>query len=105
MTTQAIKGIAVNGHRTQLIVDNLKCGGCAKTIFNALSEIGYKSVSVNPELSTVEFDNPAETLGIHSAVDKLRSLGYPLVESEEGLKAAALRARSYLSCALGKLGR
>ena len=34
---------------------------------------------------------------------KLKELGYPLVDTEEGLKAVALKARSYLSCALGKL--
>lgn len=98
-----IKGISVSGHRTQLIVDNIKCGGCAKTITKSLTDLGLKNVLVDHEKSLVELDNPENIEALKSAVKKLKELGYPLIETEEGLRAVALKAKSYLSCAIGKL--
>lgn len=96
-------GIQVNGTRTQLLVDNIKCGGCGKTITKELNELGFSNVEVNPEASMVEFDNPIDQSNLNLALSKLKELGYPLVETEEGLKALALKAKSYLSCAIGKM--
>lgn len=96
-------GIIVRETRTQLIVDNIKCGGCAKTISQALSKLGYKNIVVIPEQSSVELDSPDDPATIATAVSRLRELGYPLIETEEGLAAVALKAKSYLSCALGKI--
>ncbi len=95
-------GIQVKGTRTQLLVDNIKCGGCGKTITNGLNELGLTNVEVNPEASTVEFDSPTESK-LNLALTKLKELGYPLVDTEEGFKALALKAKSYLSCAIGKM--
>lgn len=88
------------GTRTQLMVENLKCGGCANTITKALHEAGHSNVTVDIQQSCVEFDTPKD---ISTAIKTLRRLGYPLIDTEEGLKAAALKAKSYVSCALGKL--
>jgi copper chaperone len=96
-------GIEKHGSRTRLIVENIKCGGCANTITKGLNELGLKDVIVDPQASFVEMDNPASTEILQKAIAKLRSLGYPLVDTEEGLKAVALKAKSYLSCALGKI--
>jgi copper chaperone CopZ len=96
-------GILVRGTRTQLIVDNIKCGGCAKTITHSLAELGCKNISVDPEKSLVELDNPHNPVLLTSAINKLKELGYPLIETEEGLRALALKAKSYMSCALGKI--
>lgn len=96
-------GIVVQGDRTQLIVENIKCGGCAKTISKSLSELGFKNVAVNPEQSFVELDSPKNPDTIGDAIAKLRELVYPLIETEEGLRAVALKAKSYLSCAIGKI--
>lgn len=97
-------GILVRDSRTQLIVENIKCDGCAKTISQALSRLGYKNITVNPEQSSVELDSPKDSEAITNAINKLRELGYPLIETEEGLTAVALKAKSYISCALGKIG-
>lgn len=103
MEAQA-KGIVNHGARTQLIVENIKCDGCGRTISKALQELGFRGISVDPQTSSVELDSPGDGLSIKSAVDKLRGLGYPLIETEEGLAAVALKAKSYLSCAIGKMG-
>lgn len=96
-------GIAVHGDRTQLIVENIKCGGCAKTISKSLTELGFKNIAVDPEQSFVELDSPKDPDAIVDAIIKLKTLGYPLIETEEGLRAVALKAKSYLSCAIGKM--
>ncbi len=96
-------GIQQNGSRTRLILDNIKCGGCANTITKALNNLGLENVIVDPESSFVEVDNPQDPTKLHKAIANLKGLGYPLIDTEDGLKAVALKARSYLSCALGKM--
>lgn len=96
-------GILVLGSRTQLTVENIKCGGCANTITKELKNIGLQNISVDPEQCTVEMDTPENSNAVSSAIKKLRELGYPLIETEEGIKAALLKAKSYLSCAIGKI--
>lgn len=93
----------MRGERTQLTVENIKCGGCANTVTKALNGIGFENISVDPEQCTVEMDNPKDKNKINKAVEKLRGLGYPLIETEEGIKAAILKAKSYISCAIGKI--
>lgn len=96
-------GIQKIGSRTRLIVDNIKCGGCAKTITKALNDLSLENIFVNPESSFVELDSPKDSAKLLEAVAKLKSLGYPLIDTEDGLKAVALKAKSYLSCAIGKM--
>ena len=102
-TSELTLGIQRNGSRTRLIVDNIKCGGCAKTITKALNELGFEDVVVDPESSFVEVNSPQDAAKLLEAVSKLKDLGYPLIDTEEGLKALALKAKSYLSCAIGKM--
>lgn len=96
-------GVQKSATRTRLILENIKCDGCGKTISDAVTSLGINNSFVSPEGSYVEFDNPIDEKQIETALVKLKELGYPLVDTEEGLKAVALKARSYLSCALGKL--
>lgn len=103
MSDVKMKAIEVHGSRTKLWVENIKCGGCAKSIRQGLNGLGLGNVAVNETESSVEFDNPKNAEAINTAVQKLRGLGYPLIETEQGLKAAALKAKSYLSCAIGKM--
>lgn len=60
-------------------------------------------MGVDFETSSLDIDTPSSSVKLNEAVEKLRELGYPLVDTEEGLKAVALKAKSYLSCAIGKL--
>jgi copper chaperone len=101
--TNNTHGIEHLGSRTRMIVENIKCGGCANTITKAMNELDLKEVTIDTEKGSVEINNPNDQVKLAQAIEKLKDLGYPLVESEAGLKAIALKAKSYVSCAFGKI--
>ena len=82
---------------------NVKCGGCASTLTKSLKE-EFGEVEVNldvmPRQITLDVeDNQKEALKL-----KLRSLGYPLNSDElSGLQKATTTAKSFVSCAIGKM--
>jgi len=85
---------------TSIIVQNLKCGGCVNTIIGKLSEISNVSnILVDKDLSTVSFNtqNSDDALVVK---EKLKSLGYPSIEDTNGV---ITKAKSFVSCAAGKL--
>jgi copper chaperone len=83
-------------------VENIKCGGCANTIETRLRKLDAVTdvqVEVEQGRVTVEAgDDDRATL----AEILLRS-GYPEKGTAEGIKAASARAKSFVSCAIGKL--
>lgn len=88
----------------QIDVENIKCGGCAGTIKKRLQE--------DARISDVEVDVEQGRVTIHSEQDAsadwcalLLKLGYPEKGSAEGMKAAAARARSFVSCAVGRMDK
>mgnify|MGYP003479777768 FL=1 len=86
-----------------LEVLNVKCGGCASTLIKSLKdEFGEVEVNleVMPRQITLDVeDNQKEALKL-----KLRSLGYPLNSDElSGLQKATTTAKSFVSCAIGKM--
>lgn len=83
-------------------VENIKCNGCATSIRNKLLADGrVRAVEVDIEAGRVTLD--ADDAGRDEVVAVLAHLGYPLVGSEEGLKAVASKAKSFVSCAIGRL--
>ena len=82
---------------------NVKCGGCASTLTKSL-KVEFGEVEVNldvmPRQITLDVkDNQKEALKL-----KLRSLGYPLNSDElSGLQKATTTAKSFVSCAIGKM--
>lgn len=86
----------------EIEVENLKCGGCARSIQKGLSEVaGITNIEVDNERRLVKFVG-AEALRVHVA-DKLRSMGYPEKGTLEGLSAGLANAKSFISCAIGRL--
>ena len=86
----------------QLQVENVKCGGCARSIEKALLADGRISrVSVDPAQGLVVIDAEADVRA--EALAALAKLGYPEKGSVEGLKAAAATAKSFVSCAVGRM--
>ena len=84
-------------------VYNVKCGGCANTLIKSLKdEFGEVVVDleVNPRKITLDIEeNQLESLKL-----KLRSLGYPLTTDElSGFEKATTTAKSFVSCAIGKI--
>jgi len=85
-------------------VANVRCGGCSSTITKALEEAGFKEVCVDlscePRKVTAEIADEAQSAQFKAI---LRSLGYPLAGEETGtLDNAALKMKSFVSCAIGK---
>lgn len=80
-------------------VDNLKCGGCANSIRKRLSQLPFVGhVIVDPDAATVTVAHDG-TL-IHDEVAAvLMDLGYP----EVGTGGFTQKAKSYISCAIGRL--
>ena len=87
-----------------IYIDNLKCGGCASTIKKELSQLnGVKDVKVNNDENSVEVETE-EVFNLSTIKEKLLSLGYPEKDSVEGFKKLTANAKSYVSCAIGRLG-
>lgn len=83
-------------------VQNLKCGGCANSITKKLSTIqDVNHVEVNPETSVVQID-VANTNIEASLKQSLLQLGYP-VEGDKN--AFASKAKSFVSCATGRMSK
>jgi len=83
-------------------VENIKCGGCASSIRKGLLEHRQvNAVEVDIEAGKVIVD------GDEHARDEvtlaLARMGYPEVGSVEGMQAAAAKAKSFVSCAIGRI--
>jgi copper chaperone len=91
---------------TQIIVDNLKCGGCAATITKELKKLsGIVDVKVIPEESEVDvfYDDKAN---LNSVKVRLNELGYPVTGTDQGgLEKITTNLKSYVSCAIGRLSK
>jgi copper chaperone len=85
-----------------IAVENIKCGGCASSIRSKLIEQELaQTVDVDIEQGEVRVEgNPEWRVQVAIALAKM---GYPEVGSVEGLKAAAAKAKSFVSCAIGRI--
>lgn len=87
----------------QIIIDNLKCGGCASTITKKLKELeGITSVNVNHEDDSVTLE-ASDDFNKQTALEKLLSLGYPERGSVHGFQKLTTGAKSFVSCAIGRM--
>jgi len=83
-------------------VENIKCGGCANTIttrLNALDVIDSCEVDVERGIISINGDESSK----EEVSQLLLKLGYPESGTAEGLKAATAKAKSFVSCAVGKM--
>ena len=89
--------------KTQILVENLKCQGCANTIRKALTPMaGILSVSVDVEEGRVDVDYE-DAVTPESIKLTLSRLGYPEVDTRHGINKVAASARSFVSCAVGRV--
>ena len=87
----------------QIEIDNLKCGGCANTIVKGLGDIdGVSSVVVDTTMQLVRLQ--AVDSARPAILARLHGMGYPEKGSVNGLVAAVAGAKSFVSCANGRLG-
>ncbi len=87
---------------TTLKIQNLKCGGCTNTIVNKLSELNYISeISVDNTNDSVSFNYSAEE-DVENIKVLLAKIGYPIVGEKNALTT---RAKSFVSCAVGRMSK
>ncbi len=88
--------------KTSIIVQNLKCGGCAKTITFKISEVENISevlVDIDSAMVSFVYKNMNDALAVR---DKLKALGYPSIDNKNSMAAKAI---SFVSCATGKMSK
>lgn len=83
-------------------VENIKCGGCAGSI--------KKKLMNHADITSVEVDVEQGIVNIEAEKDdsqqwraELLSMGYPEKGSAEGISAAKAKAKSFVSCAVGRI--
>lgn len=85
---------------TTILIQNLKCNGCARTITNKLTDLDNVSeVNVNVEEESVTLNYLDEAALIH-VKETLKINGYPEVGENNPL---VTKVKSFVSCAIGKL--
>ncbi len=85
-------------------VDNIRCQGCVNTIKSSLEKEGFSDIDVDllcePRKVTVCITEKAQLAQIRAV---LRKLGYPFSDEEiKFSESAKLKAKSFVSCAVGK---
>ncbi|WP_264559083.1 heavy-metal-associated domain-containing protein [Flavobacterium sp. N2270] len=86
--------------KTRIHIQNLKCGGCANTIIKNLTQLNaISNVEVDVEDSVVSFEMESEK-DLEQVKTTLKKIGYP----EDGeANSLGSKAKSYVSCAIGKI--
>ena len=79
-------------------VHNIKCGGCMNSIQKALLKIaGVEQVQIHDDKETIDITGNADREEI---VQELSRLGYP----EKGNNNLIQKTKSFVSCAVGRMG-
>lgn len=85
----------------EIVVENIKCGGCAGTIVKRLSELAsVNKVDVDVERGVVQVTGG--DLARAEVCVLLETLGYPEAGSTHGMDSVKAKARSFVSCAVGR---
>lgn len=84
----------------EIIIENLKCHGCANTIRKGLSGMeGVNEVAINHETASVTVTFEESVQNRENIVKKLARMGYP----EQGNNSLKAEVVSYVSCAIGRV--
>lgn len=82
----------------EVVIQNLKCGGCANTVTKGLEKLdGISNVQVNVEESKVSFESAQEDLS--AVLQRLSELGYP---EESEANSFLKKSKSVVSCVVGR---
>ena len=83
-------------------VENIKCHGCANTITRQLGKLdGVTDVNVDIASGRVSVESQNDHR--EQLVAALQANGYPEKGSAEGIEAAKAKAKSFVSCAIGRM--
>lgn len=85
--------------KTTVVIENLKCGGCAATIKKGLLSLDKVSdIDINLETSEISYTASEDVTDI--VKQKLSKMGYPMVGDKNTL---GHKAKSFVSCAIGRM--
>jgi copper chaperone len=85
----------------EIEVENIKCGGCGGSIVKGLQALeGVTTASVDVERGCVIVVGDIARRAV--VAERLQQLGYPEVGSVTGLTSAKAKAKSFVSCAVGR---
>ena len=85
---------------SKIIVENLKCGGCANTIKNRLINLtGVFSIEIDIESAVIKVEHN-QSISRLDIISQLQSLGYPELDTNN---TVLHKAKSFVSCAVGRL--
>lgn len=85
-----------------ITVENIKCDGCVGSINKKLTHLFSTDkikVDIEQGIISIDIDNSKRS----EVVRALLALGYPEVDSVQGFSAAKAKAKSFVSCAIGKM--
>ncbi|MDY0194787.1 MAG: cation transporter [Sulfurovaceae bacterium] len=82
---------------------NVKCEGCANTLKTKLAK-DFGDVEVNLEAMPRQITLDIEPEQIDELRKMLKAIGYPLSDEElNGVENVTIKAKSFISCAVGKI--
>ena len=85
------------------VVINVKCAGCASTLKEKLLE-KFGEVEVNLEKEPREITLDINEEEIAALGEALKKLGYPFLTEKMGfVDGTSAKAKSFVSCAIGKM--
>jgi copper chaperone len=97
-----VKGASMLVNQIQVHVENIKCGGCEKSIIKGLNSIeGLSNIVIDRDQQLISVTADASLR--EALVSKLKSMGYPEHGSVSGLEAGLTNAKSFVSCAIGRI--
>jgi len=83
---------------------NVKCGGCANTLKTKLLE-AFGEVEVNLEVEPRQITLEVEDANVPALRQALKKLGYPMSDEDlSTIEGFSTTAKSFVSCAVGKMG-
>ena len=89
-------------NQIQVHVGNIKCGGCEKSIIKGLTSIeGVSNIVIDRDQQLISVSGDASLR--EALLSKLKSMGYPEHGSVSGLEAGLTNAKSFVSCAIGRV--
>ena len=88
----------------KLVVDNIKCGGCAGTITKKL-EVVFQTQDIEIDIENGIVNINVEDGKRDEVAKVLLELGYPETDSVHGFDSAKAKAKSFVSCAIGKMDK
>lgn len=82
-----------------IFIENLKCGGCQTTIRrDLLKQLNVLAVHIDDSDGSVHVSGEDDMERVH-LVSRLERLGYP----QRGKNSLSNKAKSYVSCVVGKV--